>query len=224
MSSRDERFSKASATPATDADYQAGPGLWVEIAAAVYDADDEPVDGADEAFGFVFGFGQALPGIERALAGRVAGDRVSVVLAPHEAYGPRDESLVVAVAREELADDIRPGDRIEVEDAHGAILVLRVLELDEEEVRVDFNHPLAGQKVRYETRILRVRPATEDEILAAERALDENEAQTSELLPPERLLRGAGRSYENALAGRPAGESTTTEPPVGSVIEEKKHE
>lgn len=224
MSPGDERSSKASAPRAAESAYQAGPGLWVEIAAAVYDADDEPVDGADQAFGFVFGFGQALPGIERALEGRVAGDQVSIVLAPHEAYGARDESLVVAVAREELADDIRPGDRIEVEDAHGAILVLRVLELDEEEVRVDFNHPLAGQKVRYETRILQVRPASEDEILAAERALDENEAQTSELLPPERLLRGAGRSYENALAGRPAGESTTKEPPVGSVIEEKKHE
>lgn len=221
--SSDERSSKASASRAEPA-YQAGPGLWVEIAASVYDADDEPVDGAEDAFGFVFGFGQALPGIERALEGHVAGDRVSIVLSPHEAYGQRDESLVVAVAREELADDVRPGDRIEVEDAHGAILVLRVLELDEEEARVDFNHPLAGQKVRYETRILQVRPATDGEIEAAERALDENEAQTSELLPPERLLRGAGRGYENALAGRPAGESTTTEPPVGSVIEEKKHE
>ena len=222
MSSSDEESSKLSAMDVADADYQAGPGLWVEIAAAVYDADGERVEGAEEVFGFVFGFGQALPGIERALAGHVAGDRVSVVLAPHEAYGARDESLVVAVAREELADDIRPGDRIEVEDEHGAILVLRVLDLDDEEARVDFNHPLAGQKVRYETRILRVRPATEDEILAAERALDENDAQTSELLPPERLLRGVGRSYENALAGGTAGESKTKEPPVGSVIEEKK--
>lgn len=221
MSSGDQRPSNAStAAP----DYQVGPGLWVEIAAAVYDADDEAIEGEDEVFGFVFGFGQALPGIEHALEGRFAGDQVSIVLGPHEAYGVRDESLVVSVAREELADDIGPGDRIEVEDGHGAILVLRVLELHDDEVLVDFNHPLAGQKVRYETRILRVRPASEDEILAAERALDENEAQTSELLPPERLLRGAGRSYENALAGRPPGESTTKEPPVGSVIEEKKHE
>ena len=228
MSSGGELPPNAGATHTLDEDYQAGPGLWVEIAAAVYDADDEPVDGAEDAFGFVFGFGQALPGIERALEGKIAGDRVSVVLAPHEAYGARDESLVVSVAREELADDIRPGDRIEVEDAHGAILVLRVLDLDDEEVRVDFNHPLAGQKVRYETRILRVRPATDAEISTAERALDENEAQTSELLPPERLLRGVGRSYENALAGRPAGDSKTNgdsrtkEPPVGSVTEEKK--
>ena len=221
MSSGDEG-PNAAATQAADPEYQVGPGLWVEIAAAVYDADGEAVDGADEVFGFVFGFGQALPGIERALEGRVAGEQVSVELAPQEAYGARDESLVVCVEREELADDIRPGDRIEVEDAHGAILVLRVLEVDDEEVRVDFNHPLAGQKVRYETRILRVRPATEDEIHTAERALDENEAQTSELLPPERLLRGVGQSYEDALAGRAAGESRTNEPRAGSVIEEKK--
>ncbi|HEU5073597.1 MAG TPA: FKBP-type peptidyl-prolyl cis-trans isomerase [Polyangiaceae bacterium] len=223
MSGGDERVPTASTTPAVSS-YQAGPGLWVEIAAAVYDADDEPVAGAEEVCGFVFGFGQALPGLERGLEGHVAGDQVTIVLAPHEAYGARDESLVVSVAREELGADIRPGDRIEVEDAHGAVLVLRVLELDDEEARVDFNHPLAGQKVRYETRILQVRPATEDEIVAAERALEENEAQTSELLPPERLLRGVGRGYENAHAGRPAGESTTNEPPVGSVIEEKKHE
>lgn len=221
MSSGDERPNR-SATHTAEPEYQVGPGLWVEIAATVYDADGEAVEGADEVFGFVFGFGQVLPGIERALEGRNVGDQVSVVLGPQDAYGARDESLVVSVARDELSDDIRPGDRIEVEDAHGAILVLRVLEVDEEEVRVDFNHPLAGQKVRYETRILRVRPASEDEIHAAERALDENEAQTSELLPPERLLRGVGRSYEDALAGRPAGESRTNEPRAGSVIEEKK--
>jgi FKBP-type peptidyl-prolyl cis-trans isomerase SlyD len=202
-------------------DFQVGPAAWVEIGVRVFDADGERVEGTEERFAFVFGFGQVLPGIERALEGRFAHQTCSVELSASEAYGERDEELIVPVARDEFPEDIRPGDRVEVEDADGAILVLRILELSEDEARVDFNHPLAGQKVRFELETLAVRPATAAEIARAERALESETAQTTGLLAPERLLRGAGRRYESAGRGNPAG-TTTDELPDGSSTEEKK--
>lgn len=209
--------------------YQIGPGTWVELTARVFDAEGELVLGAEDAVRFVFGFGQLLPKVEQALQGLESGASVAVELRADDAYGPRDESLIVAVDRSELPDPIGPGDRIEVEDPHGAVLVLRVLEVEDEAALVDFNHPLAGQKIRVELEIASVRPASEAEILAAERALAGAEAHTTGLLTPERLLRGVGRSYESALAGAGGNGIADTpqttrsnEPGSGSPIEEKK--
>lgn len=203
---------------AVEADYQVGPEAWVELDVKVYDADGERVSAPDERHAFVFGFGQVLPGIEQAIVGAVAGDRRSFELAAHQAYGERDEALVLHVDRSEFSEAVRPGDRFEVENADGELLVLRVLDVETDEVQVDLNHPLAGQKVRFDVETLTVRPATSEEIAAAERALDQIGAQTTPLLAPESLLRGSGRRYEGPAA--PA--SQNHEPRKASVTEEKK--
>jgi FKBP-type peptidyl-prolyl cis-trans isomerase SlyD len=197
--------------------YQAGPETWVEVAAQVYDADGEPI-GGEEAFGFVFGLGQVWPAVERALEGGGKGHTRRVRLSPKQAYGERDESLVRCVARDEFPDDALEGDRFELEDSDGAILVVRLLQVDSEEVLVDFNHPLSGQAVEMQLQIRGVRPATTSEIVEAERALGQSTVQGTPLVAPERLLRGAGRRYEDASPGQ----AEITEPPDGSGTEENK--
>ena len=199
-------------------DYQVGPEAWVELDVKVYDAEGEQVLAPEERHAFVCGFGQILPGIERALEGAVAGEKRCFELAAQQAYGDRDEALVLGVDRSEFPEQVRPGDRFEVEDAEGSMLVLRVLDVGKDEVQVDLNHPLAGQKVRFEVETLNVRPATSAEIAAAERALAQIGAQTTPLLAPESLLRGSGRRYEEPAA--PALKNH--EPKKGSVTEEKK--
>ncbi len=201
-----------------EAGYQVGPEAWVELDVKVYDAEGERVSAPGERYAFVFGFGQVLPGIEQALLGAVAGDKRSFELAADQAYGERDEALVLRVDRSEFAGAVRPGDRFEVENEDGELLVLRVLDVAPDEVHVDLNHPLAGQKVRFDIETLNVRPATSEEIAAAERALEHNEAQTTPLVAPESLLRGPGRRYEEPAA--PALENH--DPSQGSVTEEKK--
>ncbi len=190
--------------------YQVGPETWVEIEVRIFDAEGDSLVDGEERVGFVFGRGRMFAGIERALEGRTAGDTRSVELTPREAYGDRDDALIVAVAREEFPDTVRPGDRFEADNTEGEVLVLRVVDVSDEEVRVDFNHPLAGQTVRFDIEILEVRPATASELAQAEPG--------EGLLRPESLLKGASRRYENALTEGVMIE----EPAMGSVIEEKK--
>jgi FKBP-type peptidyl-prolyl cis-trans isomerase SlyD len=171
------------------APFQVGPETWVEVSYSVLDADGQLVEeGAEN--GFVFGRGQLLAGLERALEGGAAGDRRSVELDETRAFGRRDEAAVLEVDRSEFPPDAAPGDRFEVENEHGALLVFRVLDVGPEAVVVDLNHPLAGQRVRFELLIRSVRPATDSEIEAAEKALASAGASQQNLLAPERLLQG----------------------------------
>lgn len=175
--------------------FQIGPETWVSVEARVFDAEGESAS-EPETIGFVFGLGALFPKVERALEMRLEGDVVRVPLEPKDAFGRRDPKAVLEVAREEFPPDVAPGDRFEVENEDGGVLVLSVLEVLEDAVVVDSNHPLADQTVTVEVRVLEVRPATEEEIRTQ---LEEREAEArglglgtpdASLLPADRLLRG----------------------------------
>jgi FKBP-type peptidyl-prolyl cis-trans isomerase 2 len=80
-------------------------------------------------------------------------------------------------------------------------VLLRVLEVTPETVILDRNHPLAGQKVRFDVEVLEVRPAEEAEILAAEAAVLADGAPEPVLIPVASLLRGGTRRYEKGPSG-----------------------
>lgn len=177
-----------------------GPGMHVRLAYRVFDAEQELVDESDPAapLAVIAGYGQLLPALERALDGRAAGDTCSVTLEPREAYGRRDPGALIEVDREDFPPDVAPGDRFEAEHADGGIVVLQVIDVLDDAVVIDTNHPLAGQRVRYELDVLGVRPATAEELDGAARRLAEAPDRPAEgLIPPERLLPGGGRRYES---------------------------
>lgn len=174
------------------APFQVGPETWVEVSYSVSDADGQLVETRAE-HGFVFGRGQLLLGLERALEGCAPGDRRSVELNEEHAYGPRDESAVLEVDPVEFPTDAAPGDRFEVENEAGALLVFRVLDVGPAAVVVDLNHPLAGQRVKFDILVRAVRPATASEIAAAENALAGAAASNQNLLAPEHLLRAPNK-------------------------------
>jgi FKBP-type peptidyl-prolyl cis-trans isomerase SlyD len=182
--------------------YQVGPGTLVTLAYDVFDGDGERVDGspADAPLSVVHGFGELLPALEQSLEGMTAGQSKRVVLRPKDAYGPRRPDAVLDVDRGEFPPEVEPGDRYELENAEGGLLVLKVLDVDDSRVVLDANHPLAGQNVRFELRVLGVRPATSQESAAAEARLTrENEPVATgggALLAPERLIRGPRRRYD----------------------------
>lgn len=190
-------------------DYQIGPGTFVSLDYAVFDADGDAVATGPSRLEFVFGLGQLLPAIERALDGLGVGAQRSLTLKARDAYGRRDPKAVLEVDRSEFPPDVAPGDRFEVENEEGAVLVLQVLDVGPETVHLDLNHPLAGQDLRVELSVVGVRPATSEELEAAERALEASEAegavgpkvQPPPLVPLESLLRGPGRGYERGRAG-----------------------
>jgi FKBP-type peptidyl-prolyl cis-trans isomerase SlyD len=211
-------------------DFQVGPETFVAIDYTVYDAEGDVV--ADKCrLACVFGRGQLLPAIEQVLDGMGAGESRTLTLKARDAYGKRDPKAVLEVDREEFPEDVAPGDRFEVENESGQLLVLRVLEVGSDTVHVDMNHPLAGQDIKVDVSVLEVRPATAAELKAADEALEAQVAAGEEaflgaaepdgaenapfgqgpgLVSVERLLRGPSRSYEKgpSEAKSPAGQKS----------------
>jgi FKBP-type peptidyl-prolyl cis-trans isomerase SlyD len=165
LSSRERR------PPRAERGFQLGPGVWTRLRFTLYDEEGELVEGTPAEVGAVFGFGMLLPGVEAAIDGLVAGAKKSFELDAEEAYGRRDRAAEVEFDRAEFPPDIAEGDRYEVERDDGTPLVLRVLSVGEEGVLVDLNHPLAGQRIRFEVEVLEARAASADELALAEAAV-----------------------------------------------------
>ena len=106
------------------------------------------------------GIGQMAEPLERQLQGMAEGTSRVFDLAPSEAFGPRNPELVQRVSRAMLAShsepgvQYSPGDLVEFPAPHGGHFAGVLKELDERGAVFDFNHPLAGQRVRFEVRIL----------------------------------------------------------------------
>lgn len=112
----------------------------------------------DEPTTIVMGEGSLSEGLELALFGLVAGDEQSLTLEPDQAFGPRNESKVHPMPRENFGPDmeLEPGLIIGFTTPDGQELAGIVLEILDSEVIIDFNHPLAGNEVVFKVEILEV--------------------------------------------------------------------
>lgn len=174
--------------------FRVGPSMHVQLEYRVHDADGEVVGPDAEKLTAIVGAGQLLPAIERQIDGLSTGDTRRIKLLARDAYGPRDPDAVLEVERTEFPEDVAPGDYFEVENADRGLLVLRILEVGDDFVLVDMNHPLAGQDLEVQLTINGVRPATREELDAAF-SLENSESKEpmTPLISPEALLRGPGR-------------------------------
>ena len=114
---------------------------------------------------YLHGKGNVIPGLEQALAGKSAGDKVDVTVAPEQGYGARDERLVQIVARSKFGEvaDLAPGMQVRATGSQGPRLVT-VVRVDRDFVTVDGNHPLAGRTLNFSVEVAGVRKATHEEI------------------------------------------------------------
>lgn len=195
----------------------------VRVAYQAFDQDGEPVDEAPSEVEYIHGFGVLLPELEAALAGQFSGATRELTLPASAAFGRRRPEAVIELDRDEFPENVAPGDRYEAENAAGALVILRVLEVRDDAVVVDTNHPLAGQRVRFALRVVSVEPASEAELAQAEARLQnpnpeqsetqrpQQQRQTDTLIPLERLLRGPTQRYE--LGPSPASPDGTDEEP-----------
>lgn len=115
---------------------------------------------------YIHGYGMIVPGLERALEGLAAGDTKDVVVSPEDGHGPREDALIVHVPRAEmpLPGAVWLGDEVVAESPTGDESVLRVIEVGEDTVVLDGNHPLAGMTLRYSVVIREVGVASPAEI------------------------------------------------------------
>lgn len=129
----------------------------------------EELDRADEDDPMLFlqGYGNIIPGLERELYGMGIGESKEVTVAPADAYGELDPENRETLPRNILPEDYVPavGDPLELRDTQtGDVFEVYVAEVGDEEVFIDFNHPLAGETLNFLVKIVGVRPANAEEI------------------------------------------------------------
>jgi len=119
----------------------------------------------DEPLAYIHGQGDLVAGLEQALLGKAAGDRVQVVVAPEEGYGVHEPAKVQTVPRDAFEADatLEPGMRFQAESDDGDVLVT-VTHVTDDEVTVDANHPLAGQTLHFDVEVIAVRACTAEEL------------------------------------------------------------
>ena len=114
---------------------------------------------------YIHGIENFIPGLEAALEGKSIGDHISTTLAPEEGYGQRDESLVKQVPRKTFEDvgELKPGMQFQTE-IESEPMILTVVEIVEDTVTVDGNHPLVGCTLHFDVTVVGIRDATETEL------------------------------------------------------------
>jgi FKBP-type peptidyl-prolyl cis-trans isomerase 2 len=97
------------------------------------------------------GSGNIIPGFENAIVGMRTGDNKTVTIPADEAYGQRNEQLTQEVPREVIPPDIElaPGIVLHAHGPEGQEVSFAVLSFDDAKVRIDGNHPLAGQDLTF---------------------------------------------------------------------------
>lgn len=126
---------------------------------------------ADQPFQFITGFGIALDAFEKNIANLEKGEKFSFSLTKDEAYGDYEEARVLDLEREMFnvnghfdREHIYVDAIIPLQNADGNRFYGRVLEIGEEKVKVDLNHPLAGETLHFEGEVTESREATNQEI------------------------------------------------------------
>jgi len=114
---------------------------------------------------YLHGVGMLIPGLEKNLEGKGAGDSFDVKVAPHEGYGLRDERLVHKVTRQQLPAGLEVDIGLELS-ARGpeGELVMTVVAVEGEQITLDGNHPLAGIELHFTGEVRGVREASKDEL------------------------------------------------------------
>ena len=118
----------------------------------------------DQPLLFVLGDGSLDRGLELALMGLTEGARQELTLMPGQAFGERDESAIQSIpkSRFPVDMDLEPGQIIGFTGENGEEIAGAILAMEDQDVTVDFNHPLAGREIRFDVQILAVEnPSTE---------------------------------------------------------------
>ncbi|WP_405134710.1 peptidylprolyl isomerase [Nocardia sp. NBC_01388] len=140
----------------------------VSIDYTLTDDDGEVIDTSTgaEPLEYLHGADNIVPGLEGALEGKAVGDELKVVIEPEDGYGEYEAELISIVSRGDIEgiDELEVGMELHAETPDGDVQIITIRELDGDEVTVDANHPLAGQRLTFQVRVVDVRDATADEL------------------------------------------------------------
>lgn len=118
-----------------------------------------------EPLAYLHGFGNIIPGLENALAGKKAGDKLKVSIPPAEAYGLREDALLQVVPREAFggAPDLEVGMQFQAQTPEG-VRIVTIVGVEGDNIHLDGNHPLAGETLHFDVEVTEVRKASDEEL------------------------------------------------------------
>lgn len=107
---------------------------------------------------YVHGAGQLIPGLEKALEGKTAGNQIEVAIVPADAYGEYNQELFQEVPRSEFKgiDKIDVGMQFQTHNPQGHSQIVTVSKVTDEMVTIDSNHPLAGKTLHFDVTVVDV--------------------------------------------------------------------
>ena len=130
--------------------------------------DGEVLDSSKDAgpLQFLAGYDNIVPGLEREMAGMKIGESKDVLVLPEDGYGEFDEEAFMKVPRSEFPADmeLEEGLELNVTDEDGQNQLAFVESFNDEVVRLDFNHPLAGAELQFNVKVVGLREPTKEEL------------------------------------------------------------
>ena len=142
-----------------------GDKLVVSINYKLTDGDGELIEANedDAPLSYFHGADQIVPGLERELTGKTAGDQVEVKVEPADGYGDVDPQKVIEVPKDQVGGEVTPGDVVQAELPNGGLVPFMVSAVGDDTVTLDGNHPLAGKTLNFDVTVVEVREPTEEE-------------------------------------------------------------
>jgi FKBP-type peptidyl-prolyl cis-trans isomerase SlyD len=115
---------------------------------------------------YLHGYGNIVSGLERALKGCRVGDELQVSVSPEDGYGVFDPQANAHIPRIDLPADIplEVGTEIVMEDEDGSVLQAVITWVGADEIKLDFNHPLAGANLNFDIKVVGLRSPTSEEL------------------------------------------------------------
>lgn len=135
----------------------------------LFDSSGELLERVDEQISYLHGgYDGIFPLVEEALHGKGVGDKCSVTMQPDDAFGEYDHSMVEVEPRSSFPKDVAVGMQFEGAPETTAddedFILFTVVEVSDDEVTVDGNHPLAGKTLTFNCTVTNIRKATEEEL------------------------------------------------------------
>jgi len=135
----------------------------------LFDSSGELLERVDEQISYLHGgYDGIFPLVEEALHGKGVGEKCSVTMQPDDAFGEYDHSMVEVEPRSSFPKDVAVGMQFEGAPETTAddedFILFTVVEVSDDEVTVDGNHPLAGKTLTFNCTVTNIRKATEEEL------------------------------------------------------------
>ncbi len=111
----------------------------------------------DKSLEFVAGAGQVIKGFDDAVIGMEKGDQKDITLQPSDAYGEYNPELVRTLPREKFPkEELKSGMRFLISLPDGRQIPAKIIEVTDETVAIDLNHPLSGKTLHFKVRVVDV--------------------------------------------------------------------